>query len=61
MSSDYQNAHQPEKHWQRFSRAVACSISLSTCAETVRTTSGLKSRPTELSSLIFEKWLNANL
>jgi len=26
----YQNAHHPEKHWQRFSNEVACRISLST-------------------------------
>lgn len=41
----YQNAHQPEKHWHRFSRAVACSISFSTCILTLKAISGLKSRP----------------
>ena len=41
----HQKAHQPEKHWHRFSNAVACSINLSTCAGTVRDTSELKSRP----------------
>jgi len=44
-SHDYQNAHQPEKHWQRFSRAVDWLISCSTCSCTVNCTSELKSRP----------------
>lgn len=41
----YQKAHHPEKDRQRFSKAVACSISFSTCAATDKATSGLKSRP----------------
>ena len=42
---NYQKAHHPEKHWHRFSNEVACNINFSTCMDTVRTTSGLKSRP----------------
>jgi hypothetical protein len=45
---DHQNAHHPEKHWQRFSIDVACSINLSTCASILSTVSGLKSRPVSL-------------
>ena len=45
MREIYQKAHHPEKHWQRFSKEVACKINFSTCMGTVRTTSGLKSRP----------------
>lgn len=41
----YQNAHQPEKHWQRFSRAVAESMSFSTWSRIDKVISGLKSRP----------------
>lgn len=44
-SHGYQNAHQPEKHWQRFSRAVDWLTSFSICSCTVNCTSGLKSRP----------------
>ena len=42
---NYQKAHHPEKHWHRFSNEVACKINFSTCMDTVRTTSGLKSLP----------------
>ena len=42
---DYQKAHHPEKHRDRFSKTVACSISFWTCSLTDKATSGLKSRP----------------
>ena len=49
---NYQKAHHPEKHWHRFSNEVACRINFSTCMGTVRTTSGLKSRPRVQSFII---------